>query len=67
MGGPFHAVVPRRQATPLGWVDFPVTFRMPINFRTETLTFKLEGIKGTYHAILGRPCYAKLMVVHNYT
>ena len=22
---------------------------------------------GTYHAILGRPCYAKFMVVPNYT
>ena len=27
----------------------------------------MVGFKGTYHAILGRPCYAKFMVVPNYT
>jgi hypothetical protein len=25
------------------------------------------GFKGAYHAILGRPCYAKFMAVPNYT
>jgi hypothetical protein len=33
----------------------------------ETLTFEVVGFRGTYHAILGRPCYAKFMVVPNYT
>jgi hypothetical protein len=33
----------------------------------ETLTFEVVGFKGAYHAILGRPCYAKFMVVPNYT
>ena len=33
----------------------------------DTLTFKLVGFHGTYHAILGRPCYAKFMAVPNYT
>ena len=33
----------------------------------ETLTFKVVGFHETYHAILGRPCYAKLMAVPNYT
>ena len=33
----------------------------------ETLTFEVVGFQGTYHAILGRPCYAKFMVVPNYT
>ena len=32
-----------------------------------TLTFEVVGFKGTYHAILGRPCYAKFMAVPNYT
>ena len=27
----------------------------------------MVGFKGTYHTILGRPCYAKFMVVPNYT
>jgi hypothetical protein len=37
------------------------------NFRTETLTFEVVGFSGTYHAIFGRPAYAKFMVVPNYT
>ena len=27
----------------------------------------MVGFLGTFHAILGRPCYAKFMVVPNYT
>ena len=27
----------------------------------------MAGFLGTYHAILGRPCYAKFMVIPNYT
>ena len=27
----------------------------------------MVGFKGTYHAVLGRPCYAKFMAVPNYT
>ncbi|XP_066311274.1 uncharacterized protein [Miscanthus floridulus] len=34
---------------------------------TEVLTFEVVGFKGTYHAIPGQPCYAKFMVVPNYT
>ena len=33
----------------------------------ETLTFKVVGFHGTYHAILGQPCYVKFMAVPNYT
>ena len=33
----------------------------------ETLTFEVVGFHGTYHAILGRPCYSKFKVVPNYT
>ena len=45
----------------------PVYFGIPSNYRKEILTFEVVGFKGTYHAILGRPCYAKFMVVPNYT
>ena len=45
---------------PLGQIDLPVTFGGPSNYKTETLTFKVVGFHGTYHAILGRPFYAKL-------
>ena len=45
----------------------PVCFGTPSNYRKEILTFEVVGFKGTYHAILGRPCYAKFMAVLNYT
>jgi hypothetical protein len=64
---PFHGVVPGIEALPLEQIDLPVTFRDVRNFRTETLTLKVVGFSGTYHAILGRPAYAKFMAVPNYT
>jgi hypothetical protein len=64
---PFHGVVPGIEALPLGQIDLLVTFGDVRNFRTETLTFKVVGFSGTYHAILGRPAYAKFMAVPNYT
>jgi len=33
----------------------------------ETLTFEVVGFLETYHAILGRPCYAKFMAIPIYT
>jgi hypothetical protein len=45
----------------------PVFFGTPSNFRRETLMFEVVGFRGTYHAVLGRPCYTKFMVVPNYT
>ena len=44
-----------------------VCFGTPANYRKEVLTFEVVGFKGTYHTILGRPCYAKFMAVPNYT
>jgi hypothetical protein len=64
---PFHGVVPGRQATSLGRIDLPITFGTPSNFRIEILTFEVVGLQGTYHAILGRSCYAKFMAIPNYT
>jgi hypothetical protein len=42
-------------------------FEDRVNFHMETLTFEIAYFPGAYHAILGRPCYAKFMVVPNYT
>jgi len=64
---PFHGVVPGHRAHPLGQINLPVCFGTPDNFRWEVLTFDVVGFLGTYHAILGRPCYAKFMAVPNYT
>ena len=64
---PFHGVVPGKQAMTLGQINLPITFEDLTNYRTETLTFKVVGFHRTYHAILGRPCYAKFMAIPNYT
>ena len=37
------------------------------NFGSEVLTFEVVDFLGSYHAILGRPCYTKFLVVPNYT
>jgi hypothetical protein len=66
-GAPFHGIVLGKQAKPLGQIDLPVSFWDKSNFRTKTLTFEVVGFHRTYHAILGRPCYAKFMAVPNYT
>jgi hypothetical protein len=64
---PFHGIAPDKRVLPLGLLDLPVCFGTPSNFRKETLTFKVVGFRGTYHMVLGRPCYTKFMVVPNYT
>ena len=52
---------------PLGQIDMPTTFGDPTNYRMQTLTFEVVAFHETYHAILGRPCFAKFMAVPNYT
>ena len=62
---PFHGMIPGAQAYPLGPIDLPVTFGNRANFRSEVLTFEVVDFPGSYHAILGRPCYAKFMAIPN--
>jgi hypothetical protein len=64
---PFHGIIPGKRVLPLGQLDLPVCFRTPSNFRRETLMFEVVGFRGTYYAVMGRPCYAKFMAVPNYT
>ena len=66
-GSPFHGVIPRAQAYPLGQIDLPVMFGNQDNFCSEVLTFEVVNFLGSYHTILGRPCYARFMVIPNYT
>jgi hypothetical protein len=63
----FHGIIPGKRVLPLGQLDLPICFGTPSNFRKETLMFEVVGFRGTYHAVLGRPCYAKFMVVPKYT
>jgi hypothetical protein len=64
---PFHVIVPGKRVLPLGQLDLHVCFGTPSNFRRESLTFEVVGFRGTYRAVLGKPCYAKFMAVPNYT
>ncbi|XP_066351572.1 uncharacterized protein [Miscanthus floridulus] len=52
---------------PIEQIVLPVTFEDQFNYRTETLTFEVVGFPGTFHTILGHPCYAKFMAIPNYT
>jgi hypothetical protein len=64
---PFHGIMLGKRTRPLGRIDLPVCFDTPSNYCKEVLTFEVVGFKGTYHAILGHPCYAKFMAIPNYT
>ena len=64
---PFHGIIPGHQAYPLWQITLPDTFGDPSNFRSERLQFEVVDFAGSYHAILGRPCYAKFMAIPNYT
>ncbi|XP_039787169.1 uncharacterized protein LOC120653507 [Panicum virgatum] len=64
---PFYGILPGMKAYPLGNLDLPVTFGSRTNYRTKTLSFEVVDWKGTYNTILGRPAYAKIMAVPNYT
>jgi hypothetical protein len=64
---PFHGIILGKHVQPLGQLDLLVCFGTPSNFRKETLTFEVVGFRGTYHTVLGRPCYAEFMAVPNYT
>ncbi|XP_066361353.1 uncharacterized protein [Miscanthus floridulus] len=66
VGSPFHGVILGAQAYPLGQIDLPVTFGNRANFHSEVMTFERVDFLGSYHAILGRSCYAKFMAITNY-
>ena len=67
VSSPFRDVILGTQAYPLGQIDLPIMFGDHTNFRSEVLTFEVLDFPGSYHAILGQPCYAKFMVIPNYT
>ena len=48
-------------------MTYPSCTRDHADFRSEVLTFEVVDFLGSYHAILGRPCYAKFMAISNYT
>ena len=57
----FHGVVPGKSAYPVGKIALEVAFGDDHDSRSETLTFEVVKIQSPYHALFGRPAYAKFM------
>src|ERR1041385_6321690 len=62
-GTTFHGIVPGKAVYPLGKISLEVVFGSTSNFRKETLDFEVVNWKSQYHAILGRPTFARFMEV----
>src|SRR4051812_24703694 len=57
----FHGVIPGKKARSLGQIALDVTFGDEKNWRKEKLTFEVVDFQSAYHAILGRPTYARFL------
>ena len=57
----FHGVIPGKKARSLGRITLDVVFGDSKNYRKEKLTFEVVDFQSAYHAILGRPAYARFM------
>nr|XP_051218254.1 uncharacterized protein LOC127335578 [Lolium perenne] len=62
----FHGIIPTRPVYSLGKISLDVVFGTPSNFRKEKIEFEVVDWESQYHAILGRPAFAKFMVVPHY-
>ncbi|KAK1662699.1 hypothetical protein QYE76_050858 [Lolium multiflorum] len=62
----FHGILPTSPAYSLGKVYLNVVFGKTDNFRKEKIEFEVVNWESQYHAILGRPAYAKFMDVPHY-
>ncbi len=54
-------MVPGKSAYPVGKIALEVVFGDEHDSRSETLTFEVVRIQSPYHALFGRPTYAKFM------
>ena len=57
----FHGIMPGRQAKSMGSIKLDVTFGPETNYRMESIRFEVVPFKSAYHAIFGRPAFAKFM------
>ena len=57
----FHGVIPGKKAESLGQIALDVVFGDSKNYRKEKLTFEVVDFQSAYHAVLGRPAYARFM------
>jgi hypothetical protein len=62
----FHGIVPGSANHPLGKIKLDVCFGDRSNFRREKLEFEVMNWPSQYHAILGRPAFARFMAVPHY-
>jgi hypothetical protein len=62
----FHEIVPGAANYPLGRIELDVCFGNSKNYRREKLEFEVMDWPSQYHAILGRPAFAKFMAVPHY-
>jgi hypothetical protein len=63
----FHGIVLGKPTYPLGVIHLDVIFGTPTNFRKEKIEFEVVDWPSQYHAILGRPTFARFMAVPHYT
>jgi hypothetical protein len=62
----FHEIVPGAANYPLGKIELDVCFGDSSNYCREKLEFEVMDWPSQYHAILGRPAFAKFMAApHN--
>jgi hypothetical protein len=62
----FHGIIPGKPTYPLGAIHLDVIFGTPANFRKEKIEFEVVDWPSQYHAILGRPAFARFMAVPHY-
>jgi hypothetical protein len=62
----FHGIVPGGASYPIGKIELEVCFGNSNNYRREKLEFEVMDCSSQYHAILGRPAFAKFMAVPHY-
>src|SRR4051812_7051887 len=57
----FHGIVPGKSAWPIGKIYLETAFGTAENFRSEIIRYEVVKLESPYHAILGRPAYARFM------
>ena len=62
----FHGIVPGKPEVPLGKIGLDVIFGTQDNYRREKIEFEVVHWPSQYHAILGRPAFARFMAVPHY-
>jgi hypothetical protein len=62
----FHGIVRGKSTYPFGVIHLDVIFGTPTNFGKEKIEFEVVDWPSQYHAILGRPAFARFMAVPHY-